>query len=54
MTRMSLETSSRIWSCNTLGDGIGHLLREADQIYEEEQALEKFIEDIRFELQLQH
>lgn len=54
MTRMSLDTTSRVWSCHTLNDGIDQLLREADQISEEEQALEKFLEDIRFEFPLQH
>lgn len=42
---MSLETSSRIWSCDTLNDGIDQLMREADQIDNEELELEKFIKE---------
>ena len=44
-TAMSLETSSRIWSCDTLNDGIDQLMREADQIDNEELELEKFIKE---------
>lgn len=40
-------STSRVWSCQTLGDGISHLLAEADRCDEEELHLEMFIKDCR-------
>ena len=45
VTGMSLETSSRVWSCHTLSDGIDQLMREADNIDDEELELEKLIKE---------
>ena len=45
MTSASLQTTSRMWSCSTLNDGIDHLLMEANKIESEEEQLEKWIKD---------
>lgn len=45
MTSASLQTTSRVWSCSTLNDGIDHLLMEANKIETEEEQLEKWIQD---------
>ena len=37
--------TSRVWSCGTLRDGIDHLVQEANEIDEEEKALEDLIKD---------
>ena len=42
---MSLMTSSRVWSCATLKDGIDHLVAEANKIESEEDSLERLIKD---------
>lgn len=42
---MSMTTTSRVWSCNTLNDGVDQLLAEANRIEDEELQLEKMIQD---------
>lgn len=42
---MSMVTTSRVWSCHTLADGVDALLAEANQVEEEEEMLEKMIQD---------
>ena len=45
MSQISQTTTSRVWSCGTLNDGIDQLLAQQDAIDEEELALEKLIKD---------
>ena len=45
MSKDSFATTSRVWSCQTLNDGVNKLLNEADEIDAEEAELEKQIED---------
>ena len=49
MSAMSLAdskaTTSRVWSCSTLKDGIDYLQEEAEMIEDEEKQLEKMIQD---------
>ena len=40
----SVETSSRVWSCGTLKDGVEHLLDEADMLSTKEEELSDLIE----------
>ena len=42
---MSTVTSSRVWSCSTLRDGIDQLAEQAQQVDDEEEELMKLIED---------
>ena len=37
--------SSRLWSCETLKDGIAHLMSEVNAVDEEENLLEMMIKD---------
>ena len=41
----SAMESSRLWSCDTLKDGITHLMSEVDAVGEEENLLEIMIKD---------
>ena len=47
MTSLTLQTSSRVWSCSTLRDGADHILEEAQKIEDEEDRLEKMIQEQR-------
>ena len=47
MTSLSLKTTSRVWSCNTLSDGMDRLLAEANEVEQEEESLEKLIQDLQ-------
>ena len=42
---MSLDTTSRVWSCQTLHDGIDQLMEDANKAEEEVIELEKLIQD---------
>ena len=44
---MSCATTSRVWSCETLREGLDHVASEAKQLEEEERKLEQKIKDIR-------
>ena len=45
MSSQSVVTTSRVWSCQTLHDGVKQLLDEAEQLQWEEQELERQIKD---------
>lgn len=45
MTSLSLATTSRVWSCNTLSDGMDRLLAEANAVEQEEEQLEQVLQD---------
>lgn len=47
MSRMSDATSSRVWSCATLREGLEHVVRAADETgVDEEDELEKYIQEL--------
>lgn len=41
MDLRTMPTSSRVWSCNTLADGVDHLSADASQLEEMERELER-------------
>lgn len=45
--------SSRLWSCDTLQDGIDHLSKKVQDAASEGAALEQFLQDIGFSLAMQ-
>lgn len=44
-TRASVDTTSRVWSCSTLRDGIDYIAEEAKQAEEQEEQLLQLIQD---------
>lgn len=45
MSTASVVTSSRVWSCSTLRDGVDYLLEEANKAEDEELELEKLVQE---------
>lgn len=54
MSLDSLKTSSRAWSCSTLRDGADYVLKQAQELHDEEASLEKLIQDCYHHVLLQY
>ena len=43
-----MTTSSRVWSCSTLTDGLNHVVNDAQMFEEEEAELQRQLQDSAF------